>query len=222
MMKRCTGCKREKSTKEFNANRSRKDGLSNRCKTCNKTYAKAYQAAKVTRTGRMCRICRRSKPLDDFSLVRKGIRRRVCKECVYERKRKTRNTWGIKNRERLNLQQRMNRKNPELTPRFVLVDSRRSDKRKKLENDLTLDFVTTILKKACSYCGETGIRMTLDRIDNSKGHTQDNVQAACIRCNYLRRDMPYEAWLVVAKGVKKARKLKLFGLWLGKITSRKH
>jgi hypothetical protein len=58
--------------------------------------------------------------------------------------------------------------------------------------------------------------MTLDRIDNDKGHTEDNVVPACIRCNYTRRSMPYEAWLVVAKGMREARERGLFGEWTGR------
>jgi len=61
--------------------------------------------------------------------------------------------------------------------------------------------------------------MTLDRIDDAKGHTADNVVPACIRCNYARRDMPYKAWLVVAKAMRKARALGLFGNWTGAVHS---
>jgi hypothetical protein len=58
--------------------------------------------------------------------------------------------------------------------------------------------------------------MTLDRKDNSKGHTQDNVNAACIRCNYARRDMPYGAWLFIVKGMREARMSGAFGTWTGR------
>jgi hypothetical protein len=61
--------------------------------------------------------------------------------------------------------------------------------------------------------------MTLDRIDNFIGHVKTNVQPACIRCNYLRRDMPYEAWLIVAEGVRQARKAGAFADWVGGTTS---
>lgn len=59
--------------------------------------------------------------------------------------------------------------------------------------------------------------MTLDRIDNDKGHTQDNVVPACIRCNYVRKNMPYEAWIVVAEGMRKAREAGLFEGWSGRV-----
>jgi hypothetical protein len=98
----------------------------------------------------------------------------------------------------------------------IKVDARSSDRKSGLENDLTKEFIAAEIAKGCAYCGESTVRMTLDRIDNTKGHTQDNVVPACIRCNYTRKDMPYEAWLIVAKGMQEARERNLFGGWTGR------
>lgn len=57
--------------------------------------------------------------------------------------------------------------------------------------------------------------MTLDRIDNKIGHMMDNVNTSCSRCNYIRKDMPYDAWLFVVKSVREAAELGLFGNWEG-------
>lgn len=57
--------------------------------------------------------------------------------------------------------------------------------------------------------------MTLDRIDNSLGHLQSNVLPSCERCNMVRRDMPFPAWLVVSKGMKEAYESGLFEGWVG-------
>lgn len=103
------------------------------------------------------------------------------------------------------------------TAKFILIDSRQSDRRKGLANDLTRGFIQALITSGCVYCGETQIRMTLDRIDNDKGHTQDNVVPACIRCNYTRKDMPYEAWLRVARGMREAREAGLFNGWTGRV-----
>jgi hypothetical protein len=59
--------------------------------------------------------------------------------------------------------------------------------------------------------------MTLDRVDNSIGHIKSNVVPACTRCNYTRRDMPYEAWLLIAKSMRKAREAGMFDNWTGSI-----
>ena len=41
----------------------------------------------------------------------------------------------------------------------------------------------------CTYCGDKELKnKTLDRIDNHRGHTKDNVLVACIHCNTERND----------------------------------
>jgi 5-methylcytosine-specific restriction endonuclease McrA len=106
------------------------------------------------------------------------------------------------------------RRNLEEQDRWIYVDSRRSDKKIGFENDLTREFIAATIKRGCDYCGELGLRMTLDRIDNSKGHLQTNVVPSCVRCNLVRGSMPYPAWLVVAKGMREARVNGLFDNWI--------
>lgn len=77
-----------------------------------------------------------------------------------------------------------------------------------------------MIQEPCVYCGEDQIRMTVDRIDNEVGHVKGNIVSACERCNYARRDMPYQAWQVVAKAMKEAREKGLFGSWTGGIHRR--
>lgn len=55
--------------------------------------------------------------------------------------------------------------------------------------------------------------MTLDRIDNERGHVRDNVHPACYRCNVLRGNMPYHAWTIIAPAVRKAQEAGLFRNW---------
>jgi hypothetical protein len=136
----------------------------------------------------------------------------------FTRSRPTKTTAEI--RERVRRYQRnlgrQRRLDPRLVPNHVVKDSRSTDKKLCRENDLTLEFVKDLLGRGCQYCGETDMRMTLDRIDNSLGHTQQNVVPACIRCNLVRRDMPYEAWSLVATAMREARKNQLFGGWMKK------
>jgi len=103
------------------------------------------------------------------------------------------------------------------TERWILQDSRRSDRKNGRKNDLSREFIGSLIKGGCSYCGDVSIRMTLDRIDNENGHTKDNVVSACIRCNYTRKNMPYSAWVIVAKGMREAREKGLFLNWTGRV-----
>lgn len=78
----------------------------------------------------------------------------------------------------------------------ICTDSRHSDqKHGRVGHDLGVEFIEQLISSGCIYCGETTLRMTLDRKDNDRAHTKDNVVPACIRCNYARGNMPYEAWL---------------------------
>lgn len=124
-----------------------------------------------------------------------------------------------RNEERIKLQRKHYRRNN--PARAVLEDTRKADRRCGRDNDLDLLFVEqSFAVGVCSYCGETNLRLTLDRVDNALGHTKANVRVACERCNLTRGDMPIEAWIVVAEGMRKARELGLFTNWDGAIHSR--
>lgn len=48
-----------------------------------------------------------------------------------------------------------------------------------------------LLDCGCYYCGTQNLEMygiSLDRIDNNKGYTEENVVACCGKCNRLRGD----------------------------------
>jgi hypothetical protein len=97
---------------------------------------------------------------------------------------------------------------------FILYDSRKNDKINHRENNLTLDFIIEKLSGAkCSYCEDSNSKLTLDRIDNNKGHTTDNVNVACISCNTIRNSIPYAAWIHMVPLVKSAKELGLFEGW---------
>lgn len=103
--------------------------------------------------------------------------------------------------------------------KFIYWDSRCSDRRKGLENDLDKEFISSLITQSCTYCGcgADKEQMTLDRIDNAIGHVKTNVVPSCFTCNYVRRDMPHDTWLVVAKGMAVARSLGLLDKWKPKL-----
>lgn len=164
---------------------------------------------------KLCTKCERELLLTKFptrNTVKNGIiRRNICNACNnlkfpkkdttnserWNRVLQLKNDWRISN------------------PVAVLCHNIKSkDKRNGWDSDITTDFVSDLIKNGCVYCGEVE-RIGLDRIDNSKGHTQDNVVACCPRCNYTRRDMPYAAWLRIAPAMRAAREAGEFGDWCG-------
>lgn len=169
---------------------------------------------------RICTKCNRSEPDVLFGTYRNGnaLRTRsICRQCFtsYTEDSKRRTGALRRKRQRYNEKIKVQRKQNRSIDRWIVIDSKGYDRKHEFENDLDREFVRRLITNPCCYCGEDSIRMTLDRIDNSKGHTKRNVRACCIRCNYIRKNMPYTAWLVVAVGVRMARRLGLFGAWIG-------
>ena len=173
-------------------------------------------------TMRICRGCNLPKNEEDLvPLLRDGKKyfRSWCLTCDAEKSAKWRHSHLEQSRDYARKKaekKRASRLRGDETPKWILCDSRDSDKKKGLENDLTKEFIQAEISNGCFYCGETSLRMTLDRKDNAKGHTKDNVVPACIRCNYTRKDMPFEAWIVLSDGMRQARIKGLFGSWTGR------
>lgn len=177
---------------------------------------------------KVCTVCRRSKPLAEFGSNGNGYPKSYCKTCDNTKRCERLKRQGLwsgpaaneRSRSRyakragyLSLYQKIRRANPKHRARYIVTDCRRSDKKRGRSNDMTIAFVQMLIRQGCTYCGRDDLMMTLDRIDNSVGHITSNVVASCVRCNYIRRDMPYEAWLVITGGIKKASDQGLFGDW---------
>lgn len=83
------------------------------------------------------------------------------------------------------------------------------DKTKNLENDLDLEFVKNLIKNPCIYCGDTE-NIGLDRIDNSKGHTKNNVIPCCYICNCARmNNFSFEEMKILGKAIREIKLCRL-------------
>lgn len=107
------------------------------------------------------------------------------------------------------------RKDPNFRAKYILKDAVSTDRNMNRKTDLDLAWIQSQISLGCSYCGCKSIKMSLDRIDNSLGHLKTNVVPACMRCNFIRKTMPYDAWLCVVPGIKAAYEQGLFGDWTG-------
>lgn len=87
--------------------------------------------------------------------------------------------------------------------------------------DLKLADINAIITAPCLYCGDDQCFKTIDRIDNSIGHVKSNVVSACYRCNMVRGNMPFDAWMEMASGMRAAREKGLFGDWASGPKSKK-
>jgi hypothetical protein len=135
---------------------------------------------------------------------------------MQKKNEKTNNPEGVEqNKLKQRIKDAYERANNLYTEKYILWDSRKSDRKKGMDNDLTREHIKEQIDKGCSYCGETKLRMTLDRINNDKGHTKNNTVPACIRCNFIRGSMPHKAWLSLVPSIKETNDKGLFGDWIG-------
>lgn len=165
---------------------------------------------------RICSKCGKTKSIEEFRVSRKdgAGRNSACKSCA--------NKWYRSKESKLRrhknkaAKKKQERKLDSYRDKYILKDTRKTDRAKNRENNLTRPFILELIQRGCFYCGEINIRiMTLDRIDNSRGHTMDNVNPCCARCNIVRNNMPYEAWLFIIPTIRLAREKGLFGNWVG-------
>ena len=165
-----------------------------------------------------CASCATVKPVDQFQTTRisgKHYLRSKCAFCTREYDASLRAKRTSEHANRRAQLSRTYRADLSKADRFIYADSRQSDERAGRENNLTREFIRQCISSGCSYCGETALRITLDRKDNSIGHLTSNVVPACARCNFTRGNMPYEAWVLVAPGMRAAREAGTFGTWAG-------
>jgi hypothetical protein len=167
-----------------------------------------------------CNCCGVVKSLEDFTMRHTpyGLRPRTfCRPCFNKRITESPNYKARVKRQvkKRNAQDKEERKG--IRPANAITeDARKQDRIKKRDFSLDRAFVRDIIEKPCFYCEDTTTRMTVDRIDNKIGHTKENVVQSCIRCNLTRGNMPFDAWLVVCKGMKEALAQGLFGDWQGR------
>lgn len=167
----------------------------------------------------ICNGCGRREPEIRFRLRKVGdkkYRQHLCTGCSNTYQKRYRNVEVERRASRkMSAKKKILRAAGTCSEDFIYMDCKQSDKKKSLEFDLDRNFIRDLISSGCSYCGETKIRMGLDRIDNTLGHIKINVVAACMRCNYLRRDMPHDAWMMLVPAVRMAREIGAFGEWDG-------
>lgn len=148
-----------------------------------------------------CTACGEPKHIDEFQLRTVNGRqypRTRCSPCENRLRAERRTPEAHARQERARQKRRKHQRANDINrASWFLKDSRRTDKRKGLENDLEIEFIEAALAQPCAYCKRdwSEVRMTLDRVDNSMGHLQSNVLTACEPCNLNRGACSYEEWI---------------------------
>ena len=72
------------------------------------------------------------------------------------------------------------------SPELMLYIFQHKDRRSGLVCDLDASDIAQLNASACTHCGRHGQRMTLERMDPSRGHAKDNVVPCCVTCFFTR------------------------------------
>ena len=85
----------------------------------------------------------------------------------------------------------------------MLSQYRLKDRKRNFDFDIELDwFYKKVTEGECFYCSDTK-NLGLDRVDNTKGHTKDNVVVCCYTCNVARGDnFTHEEMIELGKTIK--------------------
>ena len=74
-------------------------------------------------------------------------------------------------------------------PSRALVQYRAGARKRRLPFTLTKEDFMALWGQNCLYCGEKIEGIGIDRVDNSKGYTIENVVPCCHRCNMMKWSM---------------------------------
>lgn len=158
------------------------------------------------KTSKVCITCKIDLPLSEFYQTKSTKQySSYCKTCDKKRRLTYKNTHTEEGREAIRKRVNLNYLRNRIT--YILKDYKRRDRNKNLENDLTKEYLTKQLQYNCIYCGfpSTG----LDRIDNSKGHTQNNCVPCCKECNLARmNNFTHLEMLILGKTISQIKTLR--------------
>ena len=76
--------------------------------------------------------------------------------------------------------------------RYRKYDAARKEREFQITQDQYQEIVTN--PKGCYLCGDTAVQLGVDRIDNSKGYTVDNIAPCCSPCNTSKGTKTLQEW----------------------------
>lgn len=127
-----------------------------------------YWSKSSNRESKECSKCHKVLAISQFQKINRGWQS-ACRFC---RKKEWRN-WARRN----DTKHRYN---------FYARNAQRNNRKFEISFE---SFKTLVETKPCYYCGSTGIRLGLDRIDNTKSYSFDNVVSCCRLCNRAKSDL---------------------------------
>lgn len=156
-----------------------------------------------------CNRCKNFKDCNEFDICNTCITRNkrysICKKCCYNSDKNS---------------QKVIEQSLDIIVYHILKNVRNRYYKKKekderfISHELDKEFLIELFNKQKGLCALSGIKMTnylgkgriktnmsLDRIDNSKGYTKDNVQFVCDHINVMKNNLTTEDLLMFCKAI---------------------
>ena len=206
--KKCSKCNEVKFHNLFSKKKASKDGLAAICKSCHKKYRREHYLKNKNKVYEQVYQYRKDNPEKyekKFNCKpNKKAGRTIKKKCSNE---KCKNIVFLSKTEINNKVKRMcSRKCKYETHSIftkIINDKKKRAKRKNLDFDITKEFLEDLLiNKQNGKCVITNVPLkftdktkiyetpSLDRIDNNKGYTKNNVQWVMLGINYMKLNHP--------------------------------
>lgn len=158
---------------------------------------------------KVCSKCKIEKDETEFYLNSRRsntrcVYRSSCKECskknckeYYDKTPKYQKMKSKRYRSSSGFKEKYNirKKRYQQTYKGVYWNYKGNAKHSGFEFKLTVQDFKNFEGQNCFYCGEKLVRVGLDRIDNNKGYTLENVNPCCSICNYMRRTQTQEEFI---------------------------
>lgn len=80
-------------------------------------------------------------------------------------------------------------------PEFRYKHYQRGAKARGIEFSLTFEEFQTFWQKPCFYCEGEVSTVGLDRFDNTKGYSIDNVVSCCASCNIMKNNLSVQQFI---------------------------
>lgn len=157
---------------------------------------------------RQCYKCKEWKERSEFNITSKNISHSYCKPCQLEYNRNYHNNYmKDENNRKLKLEKQRKLRAEGGRSRIgqLFHTSKNGAIRRGLEHSLTLDLLHTLFIIQDWKCRQTGILFdfstmkgkrsfgpTIDRIDNSRGYTIDNIQIVCNIYNMAKNEFTHD------------------------------
>ena len=87
------------------------------------------------------------------------------------------------------------------TPKRAFVRIRNNAKSRNLEFSIKFEEFILFDGQPCSYCGNKMMSIGLDRVDNKKGYTIENVVPCCGLCNWMKKDLSGDKFIKHCKKI---------------------